>query len=221
MTTETIINPVNQLILAVEKAESAPQLLDAVTELANFQSPEAIPTLIQVLGYNNPGAAVAATEGLIALGECAIEPLLRSLDQYNYGARAWAVRVFAGIGDIRALDLLINTAINDFSLSVRRAATKGLGSLQWHQLPSAKIITTQTQILDTLLITINDGEWVVRYASIVSLENLYQAIDISHEYLLNKIEEKLKQIITEDVEIAIQSRGKLALKKIDNKEYLI
>lgn len=217
MNTQTTIQSINQLIEAVEKADSANQLFETVTELSDSQSIEAIPTLIQVLGYNNPGAAVAATEGLIAIGDSVIEPLLKSLDQYNYGARAWAVRVFAGIGDIRALDLLIKAAVNDFSLSVRRGATKGLGNLQWHQLPLDEIIATQSQILDTLLITINDGEWVVRYASVVSLENLYQAIDVTKEDLLHKIKEKLVQIIDEDAEIAIRSRVKLALKKIDNK----
>lgn len=217
MNAQTTIPSINQLIEAVEKADSSSELLDAVNELADSQSIEAIPTLIQVLGYNNPGAAVAATEGLIAIGDYVIEPLLKSLDQYNYGARAWAVRIFAGIGDIRALDLLIKAATNDFSLSVRRAAAKGLGSLQWHQLSSEKLIPTQSQILDTLLITINDGEWVVRYASVVSLENLYQAIDFSNEDLLNKIKEKLGQIMNEDAEIAIRSRVKLAFKKIENK----
>ncbi|NCO76324.1 MAG: HEAT repeat domain-containing protein [Cyanobacteria bacterium] len=217
MNTSTIITRVNQLINAVEKADSAPKLYEAVVELANSKSVEAIPTLIQVLGYNNPGAAVAATEGLIALGESVIEPLLRSLDNYNYGARAWAVRVFAGIGDIRALDLLTLSALNDFSLSVRRAATKGLGNLQWHQLSSENIIIIQTQVLETLLVTANDGEWVVRYASIVSLEDLYQSIDSTYQDLLLKIIHTLKEIITIDAEIAIQSRAKLALKKIDNK----
>ncbi|WP_017293083.1 HEAT repeat domain-containing protein [Geminocystis herdmanii] len=214
---ETTINPVTPLIEAVETADSAPKLFQAVTQLAHARSIEAIPTLIKVLGYNNPGAAVAATEGLISLGEVVIEPLLSSLDEYNYGARAWAIRVFAGVGDIRALDLLIKASVNDFSLSVRRAAAKGLGSLQWHQLPSENVIPTQTQILDILFTTVKDGEWVVRYASIVSLENLYFAIDSSHENLLNKITDKLTEIIEKDAEIAIQNRGKLALKKIYNK----
>lgn len=214
---ETTLNPVTSLIEAVETADSAPKLFQAVTQLAYARSIEAIPTLIKVLGYNNPGAAVAATEGLISLGEVVIEPLLNSLDDYNYGARAWAIRVFSGVGDIRALDLLTKASINDFSLSVRRAATKGLGSLQWHQLPLENVIPTQTQILDTLFTTVNDGEWVVRYASIVSLENLYFAIDSSHENLRHKITNKLTEIMEKDAEIAIQNRGKLALKKIYNK----
>lgn len=213
---ETTIKPINQLIEAVEKADSATKLFQAVNVLANSQSTEAIPTLIKVLGYNNPGAAVAATEGLISLGEAVIQPLLTSLDHYNYGARAWAVRVFAGIGDVRALDLLIKAAVNDFSLSVRRAATKGLGSLQWHQLADNQLLPTQTQILDTLSTTMNDGEWVVRYASVVSLENLYLAIDKNHHDLLSQIREKLTFILNEDGEIALQSRAKLALIKIDD-----
>lgn len=213
---ETSIHPITQLMEAVEKADSASQLFQAVTQLAQARSIEAIPTLIKVLGYNNPGAAVAATEGLISLGEVVIEPLLSSLDNYNYGARAWAVRVFAGVGDIRALDLLVKAAVNDFSLSVRRAATKGLGSLQWHQLSPENLIPTQTLILDTLFITLKDGEWVVRYASIVSFENLYFSLDSSQENLRDKITSKLREIIEKDEEIAIQNRGKLALKKIEH-----
>lgn len=141
--TQTLETSVQQLINAVNEADSAVKLLQAVQKLAAAQSPEAIPTLIQVLGFNNPGAAVAATEGLINLGEIAIAPLMKNLDDYNYGARAWALRVFAGIGDIRALDLLISAATTDFSLSVRRAATKGLGNIQLSSLPPEDIAPTQ------------------------------------------------------------------------------
>ena len=85
----------NQLIQAVEQADSSEGLLNAVKALAAAESPEAIPTLITVLGYNNPGAAVAAVDGLIQIGEPAVLPLLEQLDGYNYGARAWAVRALA------------------------------------------------------------------------------------------------------------------------------
>ena len=100
----------HQLIQAVEDADSADGLLSAVEALADACDPEAIPTLIAVLGYNNPGAAVAAVDGLIALGETAIPSLLELIDTYNYGARAWAVRACAGIGDPRTLDLLLTSA---------------------------------------------------------------------------------------------------------------
>ena len=57
------------LISAVEKADSATALTDAVQDLADACLLDAIPTLIEALSYNNPGAAVAAVDGLITLGE--------------------------------------------------------------------------------------------------------------------------------------------------------
>lgn len=67
------------LIQSVEKADSAASLFKAVSALAQANSVEAIPTLITVLGYNNPGAAVAAVDGLTQLGEPAVIPLLEQL----------------------------------------------------------------------------------------------------------------------------------------------
>ena len=207
---------VQQLIEAVNQADSATQLLETVEDLAAVQSPEAIPTLIEVLGFNNPGASVAATEGLINIGEPVIEPLLNSLDDYNYGARAWSLRVFAGIGDIRALELIIKAATSDFSMSVRRAATKGLGKLQWHQLATADIKPTQRKILQILSQTCRDEEWVVRYSAIVGLESLAQSLtEFNHPDLLPQIQEQLNYLLNHDPEIVILSRAKLALAIIE------
>ena len=117
-----------QLINAVEEADSSAKLLEAVQNLAAACLEESVPTLIAALGYNNPGAAVAAVDGLVQIGEPAVKPLLELLDNYNYGARAWAVRAMAGIGDPRGLNTLLDAAKNDFALSVRRAAARGLGT---------------------------------------------------------------------------------------------
>lgn len=201
---------VTNLIEAVNSADSAQKLLNAVNHLAEMRSPQAIPTLIQVLGFNNPGASVASVNGLIAIGEAVVEPLLKSLDDYNYGARAWAIRVFAGIGDPRALELLLTAAKSDFSLSVRRAACKGLGSLKWHLLNPQERQNIQTEILDTLLITINDGEWVVRYATVVAFESLSKSLNESQSDLFIKIKDKLTEISQQDPEISVQYRAKLA-----------
>ena len=114
----TLPTPLRDQIRAVEQAASATDLLLATRALAGrlaevadappdgSELEEAIATLVQVLGFNNPGAAVAAVDGLIALGSPAVEPLLNRLDPRNYGARAWAVRALAGIGDVRGLELL-------------------------------------------------------------------------------------------------------------------
>jgi phycocyanobilin lyase subunit beta len=199
-----------KLIEAVNRADSADKLLDAVENLAEVCSEAAIPTLIQVLGFNNPGAAVAAVEGLIKIGEPAVPYLLKSLDDYNYGARAWSIRAFAGIGDPVALDLLLKAAVTDFSQSVRRAAARGLGIIQWDKLASERILPAQQSALKTLLIAIEDGEWVVRYATIVAL----QSLGLTQTDFIPEITTKLQEIVTQESEIAVRARAALSLEKL-------
>jgi len=161
---------------AVEVADSAQTMFSAVEALAELQDEGAIDMLIRVLGYNNPGAAVAAVEGLIKIGTPAASALLSQIDGYNYGARAWALRVLAGIGDPRGLDLILTTASEDFSLSVRRAAAKGLGTIQWEKLPPDERPAAQIKARDVLLeIVKQDPEWVVRYAAVVGLQGVAMA----------------------------------------------
>ena len=127
---------------------------------------------MQVLGFNNPGAAVAAVDGLIACGEAAVAPLLDNLDAHNYGARAWAVRALAGIGDVRGLELLEQALGGDIGPSVRRAAARGLGQLRCGNLPAEERREVQERALTALETAADDGEWVVRYAVVVGLESL-------------------------------------------------
>ena len=152
-----ILTDIETLIEAVNKADSADGLLEAVENLAAVPAVSAIPTLVEVLGYNNPGAAVAAVDALIAIGKPVIPYLLTNLDDYNYGARAWALRVFAGVGDPRALDLLIKAAVTDFSQSVRRAAARGLGIIRWSNLTSKEVLPAQKEVCKTLLLASSDG----------------------------------------------------------------
>ena len=158
-------------IAALQQAGSALALLQATQELASCADASAAPVLVEVLGFNNPGAAVAAVKGLISLGPAAVEALLQ-LDPVNYGARAWAVRALAGIGDVRGLELLLDALGSDVAASVRRAAAKGLGQLQLAELPPDQQQAVRRQCLGALLAATSDGEWVVRYAVAVGLELL-------------------------------------------------
>jgi phycocyanobilin lyase subunit beta len=207
------MSDVQQLIDAVNQADSADLLLETVEQLAEVNDQAAIPTLVEVLGFNNPGAAVAAVDGLIKIGEPVVPYLLTNLDGYNYGARAWATRVFAGIGDPSALDLLLKAAITDFSQSVRRAAAKGLGSIIWSKLPPQEVIPTQQKVLQTLLLATEDGEWVVRYAAVVGLESLAQTLAISQPELLSDIAVKFQELIDSESETAVCARIEYALQK--------
>ena len=206
------MSDVRQLIDAVNKADSADLLLETVENLAETKDSAAIPTLVEVLGFNNPGAAVAAVDGLIQIGEPVVPYLLHNLDDYNYGARAWATRVFAGIGDPLALDLLLEAAVADFSQSVRRAAAKGLGGILWSKLPETEILVTQQKVLDTLLLATEDGEWVVRYAAIVGLEALGKTLVREQPQLQAKITQRFHNLSDTEPEAAICARIKYALR---------
>jgi phycocyanobilin lyase subunit beta len=198
---------VKALLQSIEAAENAMKLADAVKALAEEAIPETAPNLIRALNYNNPGAAVAAVDGLIAIGEPAVVPLLELLDDYNYGARAWALRALSGIGDPRSISLLLDTAANDFALSVRRAAAKGLGSIHWELMAADDVAEAQGKCAQVLLGLCDDPEWVVRYSAIAGLESLGQAA--------GQLKERLQQVVEQDVEIAVQARARLALQRIE------
>jgi phycocyanobilin lyase beta subunit len=153
------------LIRAVEQADTPPQLLAAVKTLAKAQTEAGIPTLIAVLGYNNPTAANIAVEGLIQMGGAAVQPLIDLLDEYNYGARAYSIRALAAIADPRALAVLLAAAADDFAPSVRRAAAKGLGGLHWQQLDEAEQSEAQASAVQTLSAIAQDPDWSIRYAA--------------------------------------------------------
>jgi phycocyanobilin lyase subunit beta len=199
---------VKALLATIAAAENAQKLADAVKALAEEAIPETAPELIRALNYNNPGAAVAAVDGLIAIGEPAVAPLLELLDDYNYGARAWALRALSGIGDPRSLSLLLDTAANDFALSVRRAAAKGLGGIHWEKMESVAVAAAQGKCAQVLLGLCDDPEWVVRYSAISGLESLGQAA--------GQIKGRLAQVVEQDGEIAVQARARLALQRIEN-----
>ncbi|MDY7003753.1 MAG: HEAT repeat domain-containing protein [Cyanobacteriota bacterium] len=201
----------NQLIRAVEKADSSQGLIDAVKDLAAAQIEDAIPILITVLGYNNPGAAVAAVDGLVLLGETSVLPLLEKLDGYNYGARAWAIRALAGIGDPRGLDLLLDSAVNDFSFSVRRGAARGLGFIDWEKLSEAEVSDAQQRVFQTLLQVSQDPEWVVRYAAVVGLHGLAKTVEVSTPKWLEDILTRFEEIVDTDTILAVSARAQMAI----------
>ena len=175
--------------------------------------------MVEGLGFNNPGAAVAAVDGLIAIGEPAVDTILTNIDGYNYGARAWAVRALAGIGDVRGLEVLEDALGNDIGPSVRRAAARGLGQLKLDQLAPSQRRATAERCLQALVEGCRDGEWVVRYSVVVGLESLAPALHPDqaegpaaqqrlHEALIG-----LRRNPTEEAPV-VQLRAALALQRL-------
>lgn len=199
--TESVQTP--ELIRAVEQADSPAQLVAAVKALAAARDEQGISTLIAVLGYNNPTAAVVAVEGLIALGRSAVQSLIQQLDEYNYGARAYAIRALAAIADPSALDVLVTAALDDFAPSVRRAAAKGLGTISWSQLSEER--RQEGKALQTLLAISKDSDWSIRYAAIVGLQSLATTTDLTEQ-----IQNRLKQMSETETDLTVRTRVQLA-----------
>jgi phycocyanobilin lyase subunit beta len=200
-------NDIDRLIHATEEADSATLLVTAMENLAAADHKAAIPTMIKALSYNNPGAAVAAVDGLIRIGEPAVEQILTQLDGYNYTARAWAIRALAGIGDPRGLVTLLGAATADFALSVRRAAAKGLGTMKWHWFPDDLLEIAQEEALEALLfVAQEDDEWIVRYSAVAGLEALAGAINNYPEWR-DRIQSQFKMLAAEDSSWAVRARA--------------
>ncbi|MCL1464443.1 HEAT repeat domain-containing protein [Argonema galeatum] len=195
----------NNLIQAVEQADTPGTLIAAVRALADARLEAGIPTLIAALGYNNPGAALLAVEGLVQIGVSAVEPLLEKLDGYNYGARAYAIRALAAIADPLALEVLNTAALNDFAPSVRRAAAKGLGNLHWHKLSPEQIQSAQEKAFDTLRQVSQDSDWSIRYAAIVGLQLLAKEPSVKPH-----IQTHLQQMLAAESDRAVRARVQLA-----------
>ncbi|NJL37745.1 MAG: HEAT repeat domain-containing protein [Leptolyngbyaceae cyanobacterium SM1_4_3] len=207
---------IQPLIHAIEQADSPDRLIGAVQALVAAQSEASIPTLISVLGYNNPGAAAVAMKGLVQMGAIAVSPLMDLLDDYNYGARAYAIRALAAIANPRALDILLSTAETDFAPSVRRAATKGVGSLQWFQLPPDQVAAAQTRAFETLNQVSQDPDWSLRYAAVVGLQTLATSLEPSQSAPFHaQILARLKQVAETDSDFAVQSRARMALNVLE------
>ena len=209
---------VADLVESVRRADSALGLLQATQALAATAHPDGAACLVEILGFNNPGAAVAAVDGLVAIGTPAVETILTNIDGYNYGARAWAVRALAGIGDVRGLEVLEDALGKDIDPSVRRAAARGLGQLQLESLSEAERSSSLNRCLAVLLDGCRDGEWVVRYAVIVGLEHLarswFSVLQAPDQASLRQALQRLKDNPEEEAPV-VQLRAALALQRLE------
>lgn len=201
------------LVEAVQRADTALTLLQATQALAAAANPLAAGCLVEVLGFNNPGAAVAAVDGLIAIGEPAVATILANIDGNNYGARAWAVRALAGIGDVRGLAVLEEALAHDIGPSVRRAAARGLGQLRLEALERSQRQSVAGRCLQALVQGCSDDEWVVRYAVAVGLESLAPQLQ---EQERQQVLVALRGLEAESREAApvVQLRAALALRRL-------
>ena len=193
-----------------ELANASAQLVVLMPQLSGEPGlqGQAISCCIDLLKANNPAAALQALRGLIGCGAAAVEPLLNSLDERNYGARAWTVRALSAIQDPRGLEVLQRAVANDIGPSVRQAAAYGLGRLQGHD------ENVLRPCMESLELACSDSEWSVRYAAVAALEQRLQQglpCDLerqAHALLLHRSQQEM------DDTLVVRLRALLALERL-------
>ena len=145
---------------------------------------------------------------MIDCGAAAVEPLLNSLDERDYGSRAWTVRALSALQDPRGLSVLQRAVANDIGPSVRQAAAYGLGRLQGNDESLLR------QCLNSLELACSDSEWSVRYAGVAALEQrLQQSLPTE---LDNRARALLLQRSQQDLDdtLVLRLRALLALERL-------
>ena len=202
----------DQALLTLDGATSTPELVRATQALCALNDLEAARPLIKVLGFNNPAVAAVATQGLIQLGRDIVPTLLVSLDDHNYGARAWVVRVLAALRDPRGLDLLERALHADIAPSVRRSATRGLADLE---LTNGIEGDQLERCFQGLFIAGRDDEWVVRYATAYGLEQRLRDATVTKQ-LADQGRAALKRLASDAEGVrVVRMRAVQALKRIN------
>ena len=202
---------------AIEQAATRQELAGASAQLVAWMPQlssepalqgQAISCCIDLLKANNPAAALHALRGLIDCGAAAVEPLLNSLDERDYGSRAWTVRALSALQDPRGLSVLQRAVANDIGPSVRQAAAYGLGRLQGNDGSLLR------QCLNSLELACSDSEWSVRYAGVAALEQrLQQSLPTE---LDNRARALLQQRSQQDLDdtLVVRLRALLALERL-------
>ena len=202
---------------AIEQAATRQELAGASAQLVAWMPQlssepalqgQSISCCIDLLKANNPAAALHALRGLVDCGAAAVEPLLNSLDERDYGSRAWTVRALSALQDPRGLSVLQRAVANDIGPSVRQAAAYGLGRLQGNDESLLR------QCLNSLELACSDSEWSVRYAGVAALEQrLQQSLPTE---LDNRARALLQQRSQQDLDdtLVVRLRALLALERL-------
>ncbi|MBZ0292018.1 MAG: HEAT repeat domain-containing protein [Anaerolineae bacterium] len=137
---EKRIEAINKLEEA-NHVDAAPHLADVLREdidmgvrfqaaqvLARFADPNTVPEMLEALRGDDLWLRMAATEGLIRIGEPSVEGLITALNHANRAVRRASAKALGKIGDARAVTAL-RAALLDHDVDVRRFAAQAMGRI--------------------------------------------------------------------------------------------
>lgn len=186
-----------------------PKTIEEIRGLGQVRTPESIRVLIELLkllNYKSRELVLAAIEALVELAPDSIQPLLDTFDMSNedISTEIYIVQTLALISEPQTLDLLLDIASLNTSdlhwMKGIRVAARSLGKI------GVKVEEEATRChiiekLGTVLQTSSD--WALRYAAIVSLEEMAMAQCIP----------VLEQSLAIETDILVKKRLGLALAK--------
>ena len=144
--------------------------------------------------------SAAAVAGLVQLAPDSLEPLIIAFQSCkDHGVQAYIVQALAQVGDAHGLDILIEVVgtevANHCQGNVRRVAARGLGKIA--KLNYSEI--RQKAIAKLTWALLKPQDWALRYAAVVSLE------EIATEATISILQEALSQEIDQVVNLRIQT----------------
>lgn len=199
--------------LAAEKlgligsAEAVPHLIDVVRDvkdededvrgaslraLGRIKDKRALPFLINALGYPEKWLPPRIGETIYSIGEDAIEPLIRELENFeNENRRAWSAEILGWLKAENAAVFLID-ALSDVSAEMRAKAVGALGKIRESRavpkllemlisdpVPFVRARVAQglgaiahPSVTDYLINILKDPEWWVRVRAVEALEQI-------------------------------------------------
>lgn len=117
----------------IEKALSEKTTIDQrqvlISSLKNFDSPDVIPPLIQMLGDENWIIRKLSADALWEVGEYGEDELGRSLKSKNDNIRYWACKVLGELQAVQFVGELTKIMKHDVTWSVRASAAQALGEI--------------------------------------------------------------------------------------------
>ncbi|MBE9126417.1 MULTISPECIES: HEAT repeat domain-containing protein [unclassified Coleofasciculus] len=190
---------IDQFRRAATMAEAVAAIEALVADTTEI-SEEAIAVLIEALSHHHPSVAVAAVNGLVQLAPATVEPLITAFETVSdQGVQAYIIQALARIGDARAVELLAEvvgvSVANHCQGNVRRVAARGLGHIG-RLANDPEIIRQAVDKLTWALL--NPEDWGLRYAAVVSLE------DMASPEVIPTLEQALKKESDQVVRVRLE-----------------
>lgn len=199
----------SEIIEQLNRAIATTEIVALVQTLATNKIKIAIAPLIQLLHHHNPAVSAAAVAGLVQLAPDSVEPLIIAFHSCkDHSVQAYIVQALAQIGDARGLDILIEVVgtevANHCQGNVRRVAARGLGKIgkiNYSEIRQKAIspLGLHKVIKKLTWALLKPQDWALRYAAVVSLE------EIATEATISILQEALSQEIDQVVNLRIQT----------------